>query len=187
MERKSFELYVQTAAWTGGIAAAATGGVLLVLLNPDVPRGLVVWLRWIGISLLVAIGAAAYVQFHAIAVLNALERDEDEDAQRKGRYLATSQLIMFWALGGAAICLAIGLLKFEQERKPDAAWTVAGVSTTSAESFIIMTRADSAAVKILTRNGGEQKWTANDVVLAPVAELPRVNEAAPSEDSKKLR
>jgi hypothetical protein len=122
MERKSFELYVQTANWTGGIAAAASGGIFLALINHDTPPGLITWLRWIGISLLVALGAAAYVQFHAIGVLNAHENSKTDLAKKRGGYVAISQWFMFGglavaALGRAQAAGAMGRRRHRQRRE----------------------------------------------------------------------
>jgi hypothetical protein len=181
-DRKSFELYVQTAAWTGGIAAAATGGVLLALLNPDVPRDLITWLRWIGISLLVALCASAYLQFHGIAVLNAKERDDQASVTRNSKNLSASQLVMFLSLGCGAVLLVIGLFRFERE--PKSLWTVGGVSRVGSESLVVITRPGADSVKVLSRGIGQQTWLVTDVALSPIVAAPVRNEDLKKEGEK---
>lgn len=171
-DRKSFELYVQTAAWTGGIAAAATGGILLALINPDLPRTIATWLPRIGIALLVALIGSGYLQFHAIAVLNAKERSDATSAEKSGKYLAASQFVMFSAIGLAALLLCIALFEFQPEPKPPGPWTVAGANTSATETLVILTRANSDKIRVLTRNSTDKTWVATDATATPPATKP---------------
>ena len=178
MERKSFELYVHTAAWTGGIAAAATGGVLLALVNHDTPASLIFWLRFIGVALLIALAAAAYMQFHAIAVLNAYERSNTTEAEASAKHVGVSQYFMFGGLAIAAILLGIGLNRFQVDPKPPDRWTVAGIGNAGDDSIVAMSRPDSSTVRILTRKAGDDGWRVSEVsgaemaATAPAADTP---------------
>ena len=172
MERKSLELYVQSAVWVGGVAAAATGGVLLALINHDTPLSLFPWLRMIGAALLVALAAAAYMQFHAIGILNARERHNEEEATASAHHVFVSQLVMLGALGVAALFLGIGLILFRTDERPPVRWTVAGIGSAGSDSIVVMSRADSSDVRILSRRGGEDAWHASNVNGdAPVARV----------------
>jgi hypothetical protein len=153
---KSFELYVQAAIWMGGIAAAGTGGLLAAILNPDLPASVLVWLRLVGAALVIALFAAAYMQFHAIAALNAKERSETSTSSQ---HIATSQRTMLLAFGCSALFLLVGLICFHREPKSTPQWLIAGSGASAGESWIVLSRLDGSKIKILTRSFGESTWS----------------------------
>ena len=163
MERKSFELYVQTAAWVGGLAAAATGGILLALINRETPESLIFWLRLIGGALVIALAAAAYMQFHAIAVLNARERKNDAEADASTRHVAASQWVMLGGFAAVVVFLGIGLIRYKADDMPPVRWAVAGVGSAGSDAIIVMSRTDSSAVRILFRKADEEAWRTTEV------------------------
>jgi|SRR5712672_1087982 len=163
MERKSIELYVQSAAWTGGIAAAATGGVLLALVNHDTPSSLVSWLRLIGVALLAALAAAAYMQFHAIAMLNAQERERPNDATKSAKHIAQSQFVMLGGLAVAVLILGVGLIRFHMDAPPANHWSVAAIGNAGGDALVIMSRSDSSTVRILVRKAGQDNWQVSEL------------------------
>lgn len=182
MERKSFELHLQSANWVGGIAAAAAGGVLLALLNEGTPASLVVWLRIIGVVLLVALGASAYTQLHAVAMISANEKaasvtDEEEKEEwnqlglTRRKFTQWSQNTMVYSLLLAAFLLILGLIFYEPKPEPESQWTVVSVSATGGDPVVVMTKPGTGAVRILSRRAADTAWSVDEVAVD--GELPK--------------
>lgn len=192
MERKSFELHVQSANWVGGIAAAAAGGVLLALMNENTPASLVIWLRILGGVLLVALGASAYTQLHSLSVLSALEKSDEAGlpADKKEAWLKVagdrqgnsqfSQTTMVYSLLVAALVLFLGLIFFKPNTKPAPEWAVADTTSGHGGDVIVLTKADTGAVRIVSRRMGEEAWHVSEVAVAgDVSPAPAQQPASP--------
>ena len=173
MARKSFELYAQVAAWTGGIAAAAAGGVLLALVSPETPASIIRILRALGFALIIAVVACGYMQYHAIGVVNAHEREAKEDIESSRKYLGWSQRAMIVAFAVALLALAVGLLMFKPNSPGSKAWSVVGTSSSERESLVVMGRAGSSTIRTLTRIAGRDGWTVCEVSAEKIGQAGR--------------
>jgi hypothetical protein len=162
MERKSLELYVQTAAWTGGITSAASGAVLLALLSPETPATLDVYLKWLGVALLVALIASMYMQYHAILMLNAYELKNDTQVTKSSGHVAWSQGIMLLGVAVAACALAAGLFWYPRPVEPGP-WTVVHSETDAAASIVVLSRKRSSVLRVLTRKNSDTEWLVCEV------------------------
>ncbi len=161
MTHKSLELHVQTTAWTGGIIAAAVGGVLVALNSHDTPSAMLGPLRCLGFALLVALVASAYMQYHAILVLKAQEQNDEADLQKHRRNVKASQAVMF-----AFLALAVGILVVElfgHKPPPSKTWSVVSSQSPQRESLIVLAQPETSKLRTLTKKDDELAWLVCEV------------------------
>jgi hypothetical protein len=161
MARKSFEVYAQVAAWTGGVAAAAAGGVLLALVSPETPHSIILTLRILGFALIVAVVACGHMQLHSVLVINAYERQVKKDIDTSRTHLRWAQWFMLVAFSIALVALAFGLLFFHRDSHD--AWAVVGTSSSERETLVVLGRKDLSTVRTLTRVPGQSGWTVCEI------------------------
>ena len=190
MERKSFELYVQTSMWIGGVAAAATGGALLAIVSSETPTWLIQSLRWLAIILLAALVSAVYMQLHAIRRLNELENNSHAGGvaaapanqaapatvataaistgaagRKKPSFLQIFQHVLCLTMLVASVVLGVGLYRYQPavETPPVAHWTVSSLGAAGGDTIIVMSNPDNSSVRVLTRHANDSRWLVEEV------------------------
>jgi hypothetical protein len=71
--RKSMELLIQISSWTGGIFAAAIGGLVYAFVAKDTPPEVIPYFKWVLIPLLLALAATWWLQMHVALHARELE------------------------------------------------------------------------------------------------------------------
>src|SRR5687768_16590024 len=77
---KSLEMPIQVSAWTGGILAAAVGGLLYAMISKDTPPEAIPFFKIIVIPLCLSLLGTWYVQIHTALHARELEIAEPKPA-----------------------------------------------------------------------------------------------------------
>lgn len=162
-ERKSSELHFTAVNWLTGIASAAAGAGLLLLIEHKAD-GYTAWgLSIMVVLLLLGFAFGTLVQLHAIAAVGFDEVGNAQEAEKSRGHRRLFQKLMLASLYLAVFLICVGALiaafsgKSVRALDTSAPWTVVAASSDESTENIVVS--DSKTVIVLTRKSGDSDWT----------------------------